>query len=91
MIYNLLFEDNKDIDSLIDHLNSKIVELRKTKILKEEDDLFRNLKLIYEESINPWMKDYFLLDKELSKEDEQELIDLILDAISTINKIINGN
>lgn len=88
MISNLLFEDNKNIESLIDHLNSKIVELRKRKLLEKGDELFETLENMYKNIINPWIKEYSLSNKELERDEEQEFIDIILDTINTINKIL---
>ena len=83
-----LFEDNKDIESIIKHLDSKILELRRKNILKEDDEIFIKIREIYTK-IGDWMKDYNIIDQNMYKEDEQDLINNILDVISLISEI-NG-
>jgi hypothetical protein len=85
-MYNLL-EDNKSIEGYITYLDQLIVKLRTTKGIDEE--LKKELLKFYETLIHPWTKKYYLSNKEISENDEKEMIDIILDKSNEISKLIN--
>lgn len=80
-----LAEDNKDIESLIHHLEKIVVDLRKNG--KLDNEIKNNLIKLYTTEISPWMQQYNLHNKEVSKEEEQEYINKILDTINFIKTI----
>lgn len=79
-----LLEDNKNIDSLVSHLNKLIVSIRESG--KLDPKIINHIKEMYDNSINKWMKDY-LLNKEIRKQEEQIMIDKILDLINILEKL----
>jgi hypothetical protein len=85
MKYKLL-EDNKSIIKDIEHLDKLIVELRITKGLDES--LKKELILIYDKNISPWMKKYYLLGKETPINKEQEMTELIINTIITVSSLL---
>lgn len=87
MIFNLILEDHKIIEEYIKHLDSLIVKLRKLNKLTDKNK--QELILIYNNNIIPWVENYYLFGKELTQEEETEMIDFILDLTNTAIKIIN--
>ena len=85
MKYKLL-EDNKSIIKDIEHLDKLIVELRTTKGLDES--LKKELILVYDKNISPWMKKYYLLGKETPINKEQEMTELIINTIITVSSLL---
>ena len=88
MMFNL-FEDNKDIESLVKYLDSKIIELRKFNKLNQNDILFQNINIIYQDNISNWILKYQLPNIELNKRDEEKILNLILDLINVIDNILS--
>jgi hypothetical protein len=87
MISNLLLEDHKTIEGYIKNLDSLIVKLRTSDRLTDKNK--QSLLVIYTDTIIPWMEEYYLSNKELTKEEESEMIDFILDLTNTALKILN--
>jgi hypothetical protein len=81
-----LLEDNKSIIKDIEHLDKLIVELRTTKGLDES--LKKELILVYDKNISPWMKKYYLLGKETPINKEQEMTELIINTIITVSSLL---
>jgi hypothetical protein len=86
MRFNLLLEDNETIEGAIKILNKLIIKLRNTKDIDVKTK--QNLLEIYNNLILPWMEEFYLLNKNLSEIEEKEMIDIILDNISMINKLL---
>lgn len=87
MISNLILEDNKSIEGYVKNLDSLIVKLRNLNKLTDKNKQY--LISIYSDTIIPWMEEYYLSNKELTKEEESEIIDFILDLTNTALKILN--
>jgi hypothetical protein len=87
MISNLLLEDHKTIEGYLKNLDSLVVKLRTLDKLTDKNKQF--LIEIYNNTIIPWMEEYYLNDKELTQEEESEMIDFILDLTNTALKILN--
>ena len=81
-----LLEDNKNIEGYIKYLDSLILKLRTIKGIDESTK--QKLLSTYNEIISPWMKKYYLINKEISENEEMEMIDIILDNINMINKLL---
>jgi hypothetical protein len=86
MRFNLLLEDNETIEGAIKILDKLIIKLRNTKDIDVKTK--QNLLEIYNNLILPWMEEFYLLNKNLSEIEEKEMIDIILDNISMINKLL---
>lgn len=87
MIPNSLSEDNKTIEGYIKNLESLIIKLRTLNKLNNKNKQY--LISIYNDTITPWMEEYYINDKNLTKEEESEMIDFILDLTNTSTKILN--
>jgi hypothetical protein len=87
MISNLVLEDNRSIEGYVKNLDSLIVKLRNLDKLTDKNKQY--LISIYSDTIIPWMEEYYLNDKELSLQEESEMIDFILDLINIALKILN--
>jgi hypothetical protein len=87
MISNLVLEDNRSIEGYVKNLDSLIVKLRNLDKLTDKNKQY--LISIYSDTIIPWMEEYYLNDKELSPQEESEMIDFILDLINIALKILN--
>ena len=85
-MFRLLLEDNKNIEGYIKYLDSLILKLRTIKGIDEPTK--QKLLSTYNEIISPWMKKYYLINKEISENEEMEMIDIILDNINMINKLL---
>lgn len=88
-MFNLL-EDNKDIDSLISHFQSKAVLLRNKGLLDKNSNLYKEIENTSQE-IGDWMETYLLTNKEISKDEEEDMINKILDITHVIETILNKN
>lgn len=87
MISDLLLEDHKTIEGYIKNLDSLIVKLRISDKLSNRNK--QDLIKIYNDSIIPWIKEYYLNNKELPEKEESEMIDFILDLTNTASKLLN--
>lgn len=85
-MFRLLLEDNKNIEGYVKYLDSLILKLRTIKGIDEPTK--QKLLSTYSEFISPWMKKYYLLNKEISENEEMEMIDIILDNINMINDLL---
>lgn len=83
---NLIVENNEDIDSLVKYLDKRIIELRRKNVLTTSDLSF--LTKFYQETILPWMKEFYLPNKVVDKQDESEIINSILDVVNWLKKIL---
>lgn len=84
MMFNLN-EDNKDVDSIISHLESLIVNLRK--LNKLDSDIIGLIQDLFEGEISDYMNKYYLLGVEVNPQYETQIIDNILDLINILSKI----
>ena len=66
-------------------LSGKVVELR-TKYPKSK--ILVKVQEFYNQSIIPWMEDFKLIGKEMEIAEDEKLKNLILEWITTINKIL---
>jgi hypothetical protein len=80
-----LNEDNKDVDSIISHLESLIVNLRK--LNKLDSDIIGLIQDLFEGEISDYMNKYYLLGVEVNPQYETQIIDNILDLINILSKI----
>lgn len=81
----MITESNIDLDSMVKHLDSKVVELRNK---YPKSNSFPYIRKFYNFVIIPWMEEYQLVGKEVENEYDEELKNLILDWINTINRIL---
>jgi hypothetical protein len=84
MIFNI-FEANKDVDSLISHLESLVVKLRRsgkldTQTLELIQDLFNN-------EIAYYMSNYYIPEVEINSKYEEQIINDLIDITSILYKI----
>jgi len=81
----MILESNQDLDSMSSFLSGKVVELR-TKYPKSK--ILVKVQEFYNQSIIPWMEDFKLIGKEMEIAEDEKLKNLILEWITTINKIL---
>lgn len=74
-MYKLIKEDNKQVLEMIKQLDQKILQLKKEN--KIPADYLQPITEFYQEAIVPWMDGYYLLDKEIDPEAEQEVQDKV--------------
>lgn len=74
-----LLEGNIEIDKLLKSLDSIIVTLRKNTIL--DQDIVKDIQDFYDIEIGDYLKDYYLLGKEVEPEYEEYISDMILKFI----------
>lgn len=74
-----LLEGNIEIDKLLKSLYSIIVTLRKNTIL--DQDIVKDIQDFYDIEIGDYLKDYYLLGKEVEPEYEEYISDMILKFI----------
>jgi len=87
-MYNkLLLEDNKNIESLIQHLESLIVNIRTSGKLKNDPKLLKYIQDFYKNYPMYFYENYIIKDIEVDPKLEQEIIDEILDFISKLEKL----
>lgn len=87
-MYNkLLLEDNKNIESLIQHLESLIVNIRTSGKLKNDPKLLKYIQDFYENYPMYFYENYIIKDIEVDPKLEQEIIDEILDFVSKLEKL----
>ena len=78
-------EENKDIDNAISYLESIVVQLRKSNKL---DDTTKNLiQDLFDDDISYYMTNYYLPEIETNSKYEEQIINDIIDLISTLKKI----
>ena len=81
----MIIESNEDLDLMIKHLDSKVVELRSK---YPQSNSLPKIREFYEFVIIPWMENYHLRGIEVENEYDEEMKNLILNWIGTINKIL---
>jgi hypothetical protein len=86
MYSKLLLEDNKNIESLIQHLESLIVNIRTSGKLKNDFKLLKYIQSFYENYPMYFYENYIMKDIEINSELEQEIINEILDFINKLEK-----
>jgi hypothetical protein len=82
MKYNLL-EDNKSILDLVNHVNSKIVDLRKSG--KLDPEVAEYISKIYQDTVDVWMENNYLNNIEPTHRWENEIIDILIQLIGYLN------
>jgi hypothetical protein len=85
-MYSLL-EDNTSIENSIKYLDSLIVKLRNRSNINNKNKQY--LLSLYNDVIIPWVDKYYITGVETSKDEEQEMMNIILDNISIISKFLN--
>jgi hypothetical protein len=80
----MIIESNKDIELLVQYLNSKIIEFRN---LHPNSQTLLVTKKFYDEIIIPWMEEFQLTHQEVDQEYDEEMKNKILDLINFLNKI----
>lgn len=88
MMYNLL-EDNKTVEYYIQNLDSLIIKLKDSELLNKNPKLYKYIEGFYNTLIKDWVENYNLWNKDLDKEDEENLINEILDLNNLIKKTLN--
>jgi len=83
----ILNEDNKNIESLIQYLDSLIVNIRTSGKLKNDPKLLKYIQNFYENYPMHFYENYIMKDIEIDPKLEQEIIDEILDFINKLEKI----
>ncbi len=84
MKFNLV-EDNQNVDNIISHLESLVVDLRrKNKLNQITLDLIQDL---FDNEINYYMVNYYMPDLEINSKYEENIINEIMDVISVLYKI----
>jgi len=82
----IISENLENIEELIKFLNRKIEKLKDKNILSTND--FKKLKIFYDDIIIPWTENYYFSKKfTLTKEEENEMYNIILDIINDLDKI----
>ena len=81
----ILLEDNENIDSLVDHINKLIVDLRKKKNFKKK--LLNEIKNTYDNIILDWLENNYIKNIDLNKQREDKLINELLDFINLLEKL----
>lgn len=84
-MYKLLNEDNKSIEQLMDYIDSKIVKLRTSKEIKS--NIIKDIQDLYSLTIEPWLKENYLLDIEPSSKLEEQINNNLLELINYLNKL----
>lgn len=87
MMFNLLLEDIKNVENIIDYLNSIVTKLRISNKLNENPKLFNYIKNYYDEVINKFYDYYIVQNNKLDPKIEEEIIDGIIDFIGKIKNI----
>lgn len=82
MKYSLL-EDNKSILDLVNHVNSKIVDLRKSG--KLDPEVAEYISKIYQDTVDVWMENNYLDDIEPASRWENEIVDTLIQLIGYLN------
>lgn len=80
----LLKEGNKEVSKLIDHYHNIVLDTRHK--FQHNKELV-NILLKLNDQITNWMYYYDHQDKELTKNDELELIDALLDMINVLKSL----
>jgi len=88
-MYKLLLENNQDIDKIVLYLDNLIKNLKKLNLLN--DELSKKLLVFYDKEINPWTKKYYALNKEISKDEEEEMTNTLIHMITTLKQIERGD
>lgn len=83
----LLLEDNKNIESLIQYLDSLIVNIRKSGKLSSDPELLEYIQDFYETYPMFFYENYVIKNIEIDSRLEQEIINEILDFINNLNSI----
>lgn len=86
-MFNLLLEDNKDIESWITQLDQLIVKIRTSGKLNNNPEILNYIKKFYEDEIIPFTRYHYLIGKEPNKIYEEKLKDKIVDLIITLGNI----
>jgi len=71
----ILREDNEQISEMVKQLDKKILDLKVNNKIPSE--YLEALVEFYQDAILPWMKQYYLVDKEIEPENEQAVQDKI--------------
>lgn len=78
-------EDNKDVEKHIDYLNNLVIKLRESGKGKR---YLKSIEKFYKNFVEPWSKEYYLNQSEISEDEENEMINEILELIKQINIIL---
>jgi hypothetical protein len=82
----MLNEDNITIEKALEDLNNKIRRLRKLGYLSIK--VLKKLSQISEETIIPWMEGYYFdTEFSLTRKEEEEFINMILDINNDLDRI----
>jgi len=84
---NILIEDNKDIDNLIQKINGKVIEVKKLNRLNGE--FKKKVEDFYKKYINYWLENHYISNIELPKENNEIFINALLDFYNSLNEVIN--
>lgn len=84
-MFKLLREDNVLVNSLVERIDSKILNLRRDGKLPVE--YLDTLQELYKEEVIPWMKAYYLPDMEMPKSEEEATINKLLDFYKLLDQI----
>jgi hypothetical protein len=82
----MILESSNDISGIIHFLDQKVIHLRRK---YPKSRLLPKIKLLYDEVIIPWMENYKLQNKEMEFEEDEEMKNILLDWINTINEILS--
>jgi hypothetical protein len=83
----LLLEDNNNVESLIQYLDSLIVTIRKSGKLNNEPELLKYIQDFYKTYPMFFYENYVIKNIEMDSKLEQEIINEILDFINILNSI----
>jgi hypothetical protein len=83
----LLLEDNKNIESLIQHLDLLIVDIRRSGKLNNDPELLKYIQNFYESYPMFFYESYVMKNIEIDSRLEQEIVNEILDFINNLNSI----
>jgi len=87
LLNNLILENNESVESMIKYLDSLIVKARTSGKLKEYPNVLKIIQDIYEDEILPFTRFRYLKGKELTKEHEERITNVILETISLLKDL----
>jgi hypothetical protein len=81
-----LSENNKDIDSLIKHLDKCVIIFKKKYPSKTHS--LKEIRNLYELVIIPWMEEYPMNNLEIGDDEDEQMKNKLLDIINMLNVFI---
>lgn len=79
----MISETNSEIESLVSHLDSKIIEFRKKYPRKTKT--LEDIKIYYDRVVISWMENYLLTRAEVPNKYDESVKNDILDLINILN------